>query len=158
MARGGGSGMRGLGIDIKSSFVVKHRIPEVRAKLIAEATQRSKDVAEAMYDILVEEMFNTPPGGELYPFDKKNWASGVHEASMPGEYPAVWWEDFMRSIELVPFEYDRSRGYAIGSDSEVGVHLEFGTWKMEPRPWLTKIYREGIKIGQKVFLRQFERL
>lgn len=151
-------GPKGLGVNIRSSFVFKSRVPAVRAAVLREATARGEEVANRMYDELIEEMYNTPPGGNVYPFDKKNWSSGEHMASMEGEYPAVWYEDFMNSIGIIPTRHERAMGFALGSDSIVGQHLEFGTLKMEPRPWLAMIYKRGQKIAEKVFLKRFDNM
>jgi hypothetical protein len=61
-----------------------------------------------------------------------------HQASAPGEPPAVWSGRLFRSVfeKVVPvFEKGRLawRGY-VGTNVQYAPHLEFGTKRMKPRP------------------------
>ena len=56
---------------------------------------------------------------------------GSHQASAPGESPAIDTFAYGQSIKVI----SDSDGFAtIGTDSELGPWLEYGTSKMAPRP------------------------
>jgi HK97 gp10 family phage protein len=56
-----------------------------------------------------------------------------HRASAPGEAPAVDYGNLKSSIQV--FEVTPERAI-IGTNAEYAEHLEFGTSRMEPRPYM----------------------
>lgn len=77
-----------------------------------------------------------------------------YQASAPGEAPAVR-EGILRASYQNDVDRENWIGY-VGSDLDYSLHLERGTWKMEPRPaikpafmklkaTITQILTEGIK-------------
>lgn len=64
---------------------------------------------------------------------------GSHQASAPGESPAIDTFEYGQSIKVI----SDSDGFAtIGTDSELGPWLEFGTSKMAPRPHFTPAFAQ----------------
>jgi hypothetical protein len=60
--------------------------------------------------------------------------SHTHIASRPGDPPNI---DTGRLVSSVKFKVDdRALSAAVGSDVDYSVGLEFGTARVEPRPWL----------------------
>jgi len=87
-------------------------------------------------------------------------ATKLHQASAPGEVPKSDSGDLAKGI-FSELEL-KGLGSKIGTNIEHGTHLEFGTKKMLPRPWLmpafennkkdivkaiTGAFRKGIKKG-----------
>lgn len=56
-----------------------------------------------------------------------------HQASAPGEAPAIDTGTLFNSITV---EVAGELSAAVGTNVEHGLHTEFGTSRMEPRPWL----------------------
>lgn len=71
----------------------------------------------------VETDMRSPKSGRMY---------GSHQASAPGEAPAVEYQDLIGSI-VVDLEELK---VIVGSPLPYGRYLEFGTHNMEARPWL----------------------
>lgn len=72
------------------------------------------------YEELLKEKLNTPPPRTGRPY-------GSHIASAPGESPAPWTEDLLKSVDHV-IDTSRSKFHGIVySDKKKAVWLEFGT-------------------------------
>lgn len=67
----------------------------------------------------------------------------THTASLPGYTPNTDTGDLVRNITTEKV----AGGYTTGSRSGAphGFHLEYGTSKMEPRPWLTPAFKQGVQ-------------
>lgn len=67
----------------------------------------------------------------------------VHTASAPGEAPATDSGTLVRDITVLQ---DAQLEHSVGSrkDAPHGFWLEFGTSKMQARPWLTPAFRKGV--------------
>lgn len=84
---------------------------------------------EAVRKEAVSLILSSPKSGRVYA------RGGVaHQASAPGEAPA---SDTGRLAGSIRTEYDRSRlaGKVVAS-TEYAPHLEYGTARMEPRPYM----------------------
>jgi HK97 gp10 family phage protein len=64
---------------------------------------------------------------------------GTHVASAPGESPAVDTGFLTNSIQV---EVDGLQG-VVGTNAEYAMHLEFGTVKMEPRPYFGPAFEDA---------------
>ena len=80
-----------------------------------------------------------PKTGRVYPPVSGRRGSS-HRASSPGEYPATDTGTLVRSVAAVK----ERGGWAVGSSIPYSRHLEFGTQKMRPRPWLVRSVREAV--------------
>lgn len=58
---------------------------------------------------------------------------GAHQASAPGEAPAVQ-TGYLKGSQFVEMDTDTTA--IVGVGAEYGIHLEFGTVKMMARPFL----------------------
>lgn len=64
---------------------------------------------------------------------------GTHQASAPGEAPAILFGQLSDSIDI---ELTSGNSGIVYTTDEKGPHLEYGTINMEPRPWLTPAAEE----------------
>lgn len=80
-----------------------------------------------------------PASGRIY---TRYYPYRKHQASAPGEYPNEDMGELAQSIraEINPLEA------TVGSSLVYAYYLQFGTTKMEPRPWLTLAYAEAESI------------
>jgi len=61
--------------------------------------------------------------------------------SAPGEFPHLVTGHLRRNVQM---EMNRAALIArVGTNVLYGRYLEFGTWKMLARPWLSRVFREG---------------
>lgn len=79
-----------------------------------------------------------PKTGRTYPPIRGRRGS-PHTASAPGEAPAT---DTGRLANSIRTAKD-GRSHLVGTSLEYGLHLEFGTTRMEPRPWLVPAVSEA---------------
>lgn len=101
-----------------------NRFPEIAAKLPREAAKITKKTA-----LRIEETAKTsmagPKSGRMY---------GAHQASAPGESPAIDTSTLANSIQTEP---ESGAVHVVHTgDVESAAHLEFGTVHMAPRPFL----------------------
>lgn len=82
------------------------------------------------------ESIRAPGKGRVYPRGKKS-----HQASAPGDPPASDTGKLLGSVEVL----FRNEGLIaeIGTALNYGAFLEFGTRKMQPRPWLTPALKKN---------------
>jgi len=122
-----------------------------KAKSIeSEVTQWLVIGANEIRNTIILSMRNTPKTGRHYKVSK---TGKPHIASSPGNAPAIRSGDLIRSIifDARPWEVE------VGSILEgYPEYLEFGTKKMEPRPWLApavKKHEDEIveNVGKSVF-------
>ena len=102
----------------------------------------SRTIPEKVANLMIADMkksMTEPKHGLMY---------GSHQASAPGEAPAIEETDLYRSIELV-----RNSPNEVGiSASEEGLMLELGTVYIEPRPWIVPI----VEAWRPKYIHEFE--
>lgn len=103
------------------SFKFESHAPEIIKQMKQNAARLSLRTAYEGQAFVWEEM-GKPKNGRMY---------GSHQASAPGEAPAIDTFEYGQSIKV---ESDSDGFATIGTDSEIGPWLEFGTSKMAPRP------------------------
>jgi HK97 gp10 family phage protein len=97
----------------------------------AERRRAQRDGLEAGISVLeihTKLMLEHPGSGELY-----TRGNVTHRASAPGEPPA---KDIGNLIGSVQVDEVTPTQAILGVHAEYGEHLEFGTYKMEARPFL----------------------
>ncbi len=99
-------------------------IPQLAAKLQANADRIALDTAEAIVERTKAAM-DEPKSGRMY---------GAHQASAPGEAPAVLSGELQGSYTAEPDGVGRAVAY---SDDPKAPLLEYGTRRMAARPALT---------------------
>lgn len=82
-------------------------------------------------------MADSQPTGKIYPRGKS-----AHQASAPGEPPAVDTTNLLTSISGEVFESEMKGEITM---AEYGGFLEFGTNRIEPRPFLIPSLDEIVK-------------
>lgn len=78
-----------------------------------------------------------------------------HQASAPGQPPASDHGDLLGSVETSLF--DGGLVALIGTGLEYGKHLEFGTARVEPRPWLRPAFNRNVDRARDIILTQIDR-
>ncbi len=65
--------------------------------------------------------------------------------SEPGQYPMTDTGRLQSSIEVKPTKPARKMTGRVGTKLEYGKYLEFGTSKMQKRPWLRRSLRKALR-------------
>lgn len=131
------------------SFRLINNIPQVTAKINREAKAlvvRTASRIEATAKI----SFAEPKTGRQYKRGKApdigkrgkrlKDRRKIHTASAPGEAPAV---DTGQLTNSVQWEMTGEVSAVVGTNVEHGMHTEFGTSRMAPRPWLGPAFEEA---------------
>lgn len=111
---------------------------------IGIAAERLDDVVEEVIEDLA---FKTQEfairGIQRGPASGRVYARGgrTHQASAPGEFPM---SDTGRLAASVEVEIKSKMFRSVGTSVLYGPHLEFGTTRMAPRPWLTPSFEQAI--------------
>jgi hypothetical protein len=116
------------------TFRLQSRIPEVSAQLRKRAADLVTATAFGIKQRAQVSM-SGPKSGQTY-----KRGSRTHQASAPGEAPAIDQGDLVNSIDVVK---TGELSASVGSSIEHGVHMEFGTVHVEPRPWLGPAFEEA---------------
>lgn len=108
------------------------RAPLILDQLLTKAAFHTQNVA-------ITSIQQSPATGRTY-----RRGSTVHRASAPGEAPAT---DTGNLVQNITVEKKEIMYYDVGSrkDAPYGYWLEFGTSKMDARPWLTPAVKQGRK-------------
>lgn len=113
----------GIGRRLRTSF----------QNVVRLSGERGLHEAALVLERKIKEELSKPGSGRLYPRGKKR----VHQASAPGEPPAV---DFGRLRASVGQEEFRVLGAVlsikVGTNVEYALPLEYGTGKIKPRPFM----------------------
>jgi HK97 gp10 family phage protein len=125
------------------SFVLQSNLPALNAVLRARASKLVRSTAASIEGRAKASM----PGqktGRNYKRGKRR-----HQASAPGETPAVDTGNLMNSIQAVQ---ESDLHATIGVGAEYAVWLEFGTRRIAPRPflgpafeWAKPAFEQGLK-------------
>lgn len=130
---------RGVTFKLKGDKALERKLkkyvksaPKVIDALLAKAAFHTHNVA-------VTSIQNSPATGEVY-----TRGNITHRASAPGEAPAT---DTGQLVQNITVKKEDIMHYTVGSrkDAPHGFWLEFGTSRMDARPWLTPAYQQGKK-------------
>lgn len=90
----------------------------------------------------VEGIINPPKTGRIYP--SKHRKGAMHQASAPGQFPAADSGRLHQSITTATVQNDdRAVVVETGANAPYAMALEFGTSKMEPRPFMTPSFQQN---------------
>jgi phage gpG-like protein len=109
--------------------VVFNKLPQITERLRPGA---SAIVRKTAFDISsdITEQMQGPKGGRLY----MRSGGKSHQASAPGEAPAIDYGHLVNSIQV---EITGPLTAIVGSNAEYAPYLEFGTSRMAARPaWI----------------------
>lgn len=112
--------------------------------------EAKKAIAKVSYKIegdCKENISNGSRSGRVYKRGKKR----THQASSAGEFPKTDYGDLVKSIKA-EFNFNGFES-TVGSrlSAPHGFWLEFGTPKMQPRPWLSRTINENKQYIEKTF-------
>lgn len=110
------------------SIQLQSRIPQIARSLEQRAAELVRDTAEGIVAHAKQSMAESKSGREY----KRNKKGRQHIASAPGESPAIDTGFLANSLNA---EHNGLIS-TVGTNAEYAMHLEFGTVKMEPRPFL----------------------
>ncbi len=104
--------------------ITSNRIPAILRALRNEASAIVRESAFSVQSIILDGMSDAK-SGRLY---------GSHQASAPGESPAV---DTGTLIGSIAVDAEVGRTWAeVSAGTEYAAHLEYGTVQMEARPFM----------------------
>lgn len=106
-----------------------NRLPEIARRLPQEVKAVIQDTILAIETDIKAEMAE-PKHGAIYPRGQ----AGEHQASAPGEAPAVDYGVLINSIQTQMVRDDLG---LVFTNTEYAAPLEYGTVRMEPRPFMT---------------------
>lgn len=110
------------------SIQLQSRIPQIARSLNQRAAELVRDTAEGIVAHARQSMAESKSGREY----KRNKKGRNHIASAPGESPA---KDTGFLINSLNAEHNGLIS-TVGTNAEYAMHLEFGTVRIEPRPFL----------------------
>jgi hypothetical protein len=82
------------------------------------------------------DILSPPPKrtGRIYPRGKKQ-----HQASAPGESPAVDTGQLRQSVVSYTEEFGDTIRAVVGTPLKYGAILQYGTERIKPRPWISRL-------------------
>lgn len=89
-------------------------------------------LAQLAYEHAINSMRNEPKSGRVY---QRSNPPRLHQASAPGEAPAVDMGTFIASVRVQKTRY-HNQPAKLGSDDFRAEWFEHGTSRMAARPWL----------------------
>lgn len=95
---------------------------------------------ESVRSTALKKIMREPKTGRIYERGPGQNLSPTHQASAPGEAPASDSGILAGSVKVV--QPSRSFGY-VGTDRQYGFWLEYGTTRMQARPWLRPSLEEN---------------
>jgi len=132
MSNSGGTTTVSITIGFKKSL--EAIINTCKPEIIAEITTQSKILQTAMRK-------NIAKGSRTGRTYKKK--SVIHQASAPGEYPKTDTGELVSSIYKE--DLTEKLEFKVGSNKKYARHLEFGTSKMQARPFMFRTFKENKK-------------
>jgi HK97 gp10 family phage protein len=98
----------------------------------------------AIENTATEGIINPPKTGRIYPSKYRKGA--MHQASAPGEFPAADSGRLHQSLTTAPVENGPQRFVVqTGANTPYATHLELGTAKMAPRPFMGPAFDENLE-------------
>jgi HK97 gp10 family phage protein len=124
---------------------------------ISEFQKLSRNSTQSISDIINDALYDTQEIA-IRGISRKGWKKGgkgggrqytrggkTVSGSAPGQYPMTDTGRLQSSIKVKPTKPSRKMTGRVGTNVEYGKYLEFGTSKMEKRPWLRRSFRKAIR-------------
>ena len=119
----------------RSTFNFKEVVAQIE-----NGTRFNAKAAALLAQREIQEQLQGQRSGKIYKVSK---TGEPHQASKPGESPAVLSGDLVGSISTAP-DPGGAPFYYVGSDKEYAPHLELGTKFMRPRPYFVKAVERAL--------------
>ncbi len=119
-----------VSVELQGVSTLRKALSLLSRRMGDQTEQVTEESAQTILDIAKESMTG-PKSGKLY---------GDHQASAPGEAPAIDTRDLYNSGKLQSQNTRTRYTYFVVFDSEHAKHMEFGTRHIEPRPYLAPAY------------------
>lgn len=120
-----------LSIRIDGLDELRAELRKINATAEDVVNEAAKVTSVAVRARAIKSIQRGPASGKIYGLVAGRRGK-PHQASAPGQPPQ---SDTGTLANSVKWEADRN-GYAVGTAIQHGLHLEFGTSQMAPRPWL----------------------
>lgn len=111
---------------------------------VAEVRRTLQRGALRIENTATEKIINPPKTGRIYPSRGRKGAK--HQASAPGEPPAADTGELHTSITSPDTSTEGLIRFEPGANTPYAEALEFGTSKMEPRPFMGPSFDENIGV------------
>ena len=118
--------------------VIKKNVLSNIAQDLKTATANTTLSTAAYAERVAKESMMGPKSGRMY---KVSRTGKQHQASAPGQAPAIDTGNLVNSIRHQRVGQENARTY---TNTEYAAHLEFGTAKMAPRPFMTPAMMKSI--------------
>lgn len=116
------------------SFKLQSNVGKLTAALKLKASALVRETAGRVRNNIIDSMSETKHGTAY----KKR--GGEHVASAPGEAPGI---DESILVGQIAVKIDNPLSARVGTNNEYAEHLEFGTSKMEPRPFMFPAFEKA---------------
>ena len=136
--------------------IIRDRSAQVSAAVLEAVSAAVRQTQEAILARVAEEM-SAGKTGRTYTHGPQPLP---HQASAPGESPATWTGQYLRDTSISPIAQQGAVVVgSVGTTSEYGLMLEFGTRKVAPPPtWLTIAEEQGGELAQRTIAELKRRL
>ena len=151
---------------VKTGVVFTSNLKDVIKMVTKVSEDRMKEATNHYRNALIDAVKTGTRSGISYPVPSRSrtrLASGRaaprknprrYTASAPGEIPAVASGQLVKSIRsMVKKGYDLYG--VVGSTVQHAVHLEYGTFKMKPRPFFWPVYKKNRAAIQAILSRRW---
>ena len=98
------------------------------------------DALDDTQEIAIRGIKSGPASGQQYTSGGK-----TVRRSAPGQYPMTDTGRLQSSIKVKPTAPAPKMAGSVGTNVQYGKYLEFGTSKMEKRPWLRRSFRKALR-------------
>lgn len=135
----------------RSKVTIKLNSHNILPKLESVATQRMFAAAQEVRN----ETIKTLSGNRTGRIYKVPGTQVTYTASAPGEPPAAQTGQLRNSVTAVVENEDKSVKGIVGTELMKGLHLEKGTSKMAPRPWLEPSFNKSLERVKEILSRKW---
>ena len=135
----------------KSKVTIKLNSHNILPKLESVATQRMFAAAQEVRN----ETIKTLSGNRTGRTYKVPGTQVTYTASAPGEPPAVQTGQLRNSVTAIVENEGKSVKGFVGTELMKGLHLEKGTSKMAPRPWLERSFDSSLDRVKEILSRKW---
>lgn len=136
-------GILKLGFEIKGISSIKKKLDKFTSQVLESQVQAVAESVLLIHETAVRKINDNGDGTPVIRYDPKR----IVNASNPGDPPNT---DKGRLVQSIKFDFKKNGLVGrVGTNLKYGAWLEFGTNKMEARPWLAPSVQEvSLSIGE----------